>query len=460
MATEVRRDRFKTFWDKYSDKPDTNTMMLNHSADDLESADRTDILACLPQVTNKDVVDIGAGIGRFTTVLAESAKSVLSTDFIESFISKNKERNAHMGNVQYQIGDAVHLVMDNTSVDLVFTNWLMMYLSDSETIEFLMNCMKWLRPNGYVHLRESCSEPSTGRSKTNTMHSTSEANPTHYRFSSLYITLLRNIRYQDAEGKIWKFNVEWSCSVPTYIQYQNNWRQVHWLAKKVPAEETKPTSPEDLLELFSKVWYEEQVEWDKKLDGEKYVWTDKIFANVLNDEIVAKNSAALVYTPRASSPYTHINSHLLAENFTCNVWNIETKPYLYRTSLTRANTIKDKRVRFAWNDSLASSINYWIARDASFESFIATELLSSSSDEELTKIQSIMNSEANVVLLEPVDEINEEAIKKKLSLIGLKKIIIKDVTTESVNAQKEYFTEHQLTDDTPAKKWILIQGHL
>lgn len=59
----VRRANFKSFWDKYSDKPDTNSMMLNHSAEELESSDRADILASLPLLHNKDVVDIGAGIG-------------------------------------------------------------------------------------------------------------------------------------------------------------------------------------------------------------------------------------------------------------------------------------------------------------------------------------------------------------------------------------------------------------
>ena len=49
---------------------------------------------------------------RFTTVLAETARWVHSTDFIESFIAKNQERNAHLGNISYQIGDAVHLQMD------------------------------------------------------------------------------------------------------------------------------------------------------------------------------------------------------------------------------------------------------------------------------------------------------------------------------------------------------------
>ena len=104
------------------------------------------------------------------------------------------------------------------SVDLVFTNWLMMYLSDSETVEFIHNCMRWLRPYGYVHLRESCSEPSTGRTKKNTMHDDGSTNPTHYRFSSLYINLLRSIRYRDEDGKLWRFDLHWSCSVPTYIK--------------------------------------------------------------------------------------------------------------------------------------------------------------------------------------------------------------------------------------------------
>ncbi|KIH63696.1 hypothetical protein ANCDUO_06001 [Ancylostoma duodenale] len=63
MAAEVRRDSFKTFWDKYSDKPDTNSMMLNQTANDLEASDRAEILSSLPHLTNKDVVDIGAGIG-------------------------------------------------------------------------------------------------------------------------------------------------------------------------------------------------------------------------------------------------------------------------------------------------------------------------------------------------------------------------------------------------------------
>lgn len=104
-----------------------------------------------------------------------------------------------------------------------------MYLSDVETVHFLQNAIKWLQPNGYLHIRESCSESSTGkqflklinylyigRVVTATMHS--DNNPTMYRFSSVYTELLRNIRYVDSNGKFWRFNIEWACSVTTYIE--------------------------------------------------------------------------------------------------------------------------------------------------------------------------------------------------------------------------------------------------
>lgn len=49
-----------------------------------------------------------------------------------------------------------------SSLDLVFTNWLLMYMNDTEVIKFLLDVLNWLRPEGLIHLRESCSEPSTG----------------------------------------------------------------------------------------------------------------------------------------------------------------------------------------------------------------------------------------------------------------------------------------------------------
>lgn len=191
--------------------------MLNKNADELEEHDRADILASLPDFTDKDVVDIGAGIGRFTTIFSRTARHVTSTDFIESFIEKNKERNAAAKNIKYVVSDAAHLHLPKRSIDLVFTNWLMMYMSDHEVVEFVTNALKWLKPGGFLKLRESCSEPSTGRKNASTLH-TNDVNPTSYRYSSLYIQLLKNLEIQEEDGTWWKFDLKWSASVPTYIQ--------------------------------------------------------------------------------------------------------------------------------------------------------------------------------------------------------------------------------------------------
>ncbi|CAP24141.1 Protein CBR-PMT-1 [Caenorhabditis briggsae] len=453
-----RRANFKSFWDKYSDKPDTNSMMLNHSAEELESSDRADILASLPLLHDKDVVDIGAGIGRFTTVLAETARWVLSTDFIDSFIKKNQQRNAHLGNINYRVGDAVGLKMDSTSVDLVFTNWLMMYLSDDETVEFIFNCMRWLRQDGIVHLRESCSEPSTGRSKATSMHDAANANPTHYRFSSLYINLLRAIRYSDADNKLWRFNVQWSCSVPTYIKRSNNWRQVHWLAEKVPAEEgAKETPAKELVDLLKNTWQKEQEAWDAKLDGEKYVWTEKVFDDALTS--LPSNSTFFLYTPRTVSPFCHINAHTLAETFNANVWNTELVPEYYRTSLTKSNNLKDQRVRFGWNETLASSVNYWQNKDAKFDVFLSTELLSTADDETIRRATEIMNDGAKIFTLEPVDVVNVAETKERLQKLGYNLESFTDVTKKAIDAQEQYFRDHEqlANEEVIRKNWVLLE---
>lgn len=89
------------------------------------------------------------------------------------------------------------------------------------------------------------------------------------------------------------------------------------------------------------------------------------------------------------------------QKFTAKVWNAETRPFFYRTSLTKANQLKDQRVRFGWNETLASSLEYWKQREAAFDALLATELLSTASDEEVANLRSILKAEARLLLLEP-----------------------------------------------------------
>ena len=46
-------------------------------------------------VEGKRVVELGAGIGRFTGCLAATARNVLAVDFMENLVQENQRANSH-----------------------------------------------------------------------------------------------------------------------------------------------------------------------------------------------------------------------------------------------------------------------------------------------------------------------------------------------------------------------------
>ena len=86
------------------------------------------VLGMLGSVKGKRVMELGAGIGRFTGDLGAQAKSVLALDFMQRLIEENERQHGHMGNITFKAGDACELEAEPESFDVVFTNWLLMYL--------------------------------------------------------------------------------------------------------------------------------------------------------------------------------------------------------------------------------------------------------------------------------------------------------------------------------------------
>lgn len=111
------------------------------------------------------MLELGAGIGRFTGELAQKAGQLIAMDFIESVIKKvttfsamlmwkwimrlrlyyvtefafvvqNELINGHYKNVKFMCADVTSpdLSISEGSVDLIFSNWLLMYLSDKEVV--------------------------------------------------------------------------------------------------------------------------------------------------------------------------------------------------------------------------------------------------------------------------------------------------------------------------------------
>lgn len=70
-------------------------------------------------------------------------------------------------------GDVTQLQLPADSADLVFSNWLLMYLSDDEVSALAHGMLSWVAEGCSVFFRESCFRQSGDRQRNN--------NPTHYR---------------------------------------------------------------------------------------------------------------------------------------------------------------------------------------------------------------------------------------------------------------------------------------
>ena len=170
-------------------------------------------------------MELGAGIGRFTSDLAKRAQSVIAVDFMQNLISENEVQNNHYGNIDFRCADATLLELPSGSLDVIFSNWLLMYLSDEEVEKLALNMLKWLGDDGLVFFRESCFRQSGDRSRA--------SNPTHYRNPREYFRIFDGVSVKRDDGKYERFELVCCKSVDTYVRVKQNQNQVCWKWRKV-----------------------------------------------------------------------------------------------------------------------------------------------------------------------------------------------------------------------------------
>ena len=198
------------YWEKQS--PDVKGMMLNSNAEEFEQYEREEVLHYLPKLDQLDVVELAAGIGRFTGILAKQAKHLTAVEFVGSFLEENHKKHKHLPNIDYIHSDVMLLERPEGSADFVFINWLMMYLTDEDANELIGRIHRWLRPQGRFFFRESCVSPSNP--KAHHPHS-------YYRQPDLYEEYLQA-----------RFDILTAGNIKIYEHKYNNPNQRWWLCQK------------------------------------------------------------------------------------------------------------------------------------------------------------------------------------------------------------------------------------
>ncbi|XP_042403127.1 phosphomethylethanolamine N-methyltransferase-like isoform X1 [Zingiber officinale] len=230
---EMEREVQKSYWTEHSKDLTVEAMMLDSHASALDKEERPEVLSLLPPYEGKSVLELGAGIGRFTGELAKNAGHVLALDFIESVIKKNESLNGHYKNASFLCADVTspNLPIKADSIDLIFSNWLLMYLSDKEVEELVARMVKWVKVGGYIFFRESCFHQS-GDSRR-------KVNPTHYREPRFYTKVFKECHTYNDQGNSFELSLITCKCISAYVKNKKNQNQVCWVWQKVKSDDDR-----------------------------------------------------------------------------------------------------------------------------------------------------------------------------------------------------------------------------
>ncbi len=132
------------------------SMIRKPNLESFDQEEREELIGHLPDLKGKKVLELGAGVGRFSGYLAKQAAGLTAVDLVPQFIQKNRQDNADCPNVTFLVSDVMDIEFKEGFFDFIFINWLFMYLEDREVEGLLKKIGKWLSPKGELFFRESC----------------------------------------------------------------------------------------------------------------------------------------------------------------------------------------------------------------------------------------------------------------------------------------------------------------
>ncbi|PAA55922.1 hypothetical protein BOX15_Mlig004058g1 [Macrostomum lignano] len=349
-ATETRKS-MASYWQDHG-QATVEMMMLDENAATIAEREALEVLGMLPNIEGMSVVELGAGIGRFTQYLAPKVAHLEAYDFMQNFIDKNRELNGHHGNVEFGVADVTKLNLSQNRFDFIFSNWLFMYLDDSEVAGVFRKVLDWLRPDGYFFFRESCFHKSGSVARTD--------NPTRYRTPQQYNELL----LEAAAGKGCKFSLLYARPSRTYISYKQNRNQMCWLVQKVPAVADEVRRQRKSERLFS----EESIGKLEKIFGKSFLSNGGISSTrELCDKLGVKSGERVLDVGCGLGD----TSMYLVQEYGANVIGIDISAPMISIALQRANQLSVPNVLF----EVADIETYALYEESSFDVIYSRDVL-------------------------------------------------------------------------------------
>ncbi|CAN7312955.1 class I SAM-dependent methyltransferase [Paenibacillus sp. LjRoot153] len=144
--------------DIYANQADMYERLVSKQASLYET-----IQAIIP-VEGLDIIDMGAGAGRLTRILAPHAKSIVALDESESMlqITADHLRQSDLHNWRIQVADHRQLPIKDHRADVIVSGWSICYLANSDVDHWEANIhqiigeiRRVLRPGGTVIIIEN-----------------------------------------------------------------------------------------------------------------------------------------------------------------------------------------------------------------------------------------------------------------------------------------------------------------
>ncbi len=185
---ELQRD----FWEGSRRDPayksQTELMLLDPTGETYSSEEISALMLLVPGLpAGARLLELGAGVGRLTPHLARKAARLVAYDFMPDFIAANRETCAAAGlaNVEHQVADVATLHWPASSADMIFSNWILMYLTDPEARSLVGRAVTALVAGGYFFVHESC-DPGADADPECSYARYATDNPARYRHPSWY----------------------------------------------------------------------------------------------------------------------------------------------------------------------------------------------------------------------------------------------------------------------------------